>query len=231
MYIVTGGVGFIGTCVVQELNRRGIEDIIIVDRLDESVKWKNLREIKFNEYINADEFIELIGTNTSFNSKIKGVIHLGACSSTTEMDMEFLMDNNVNYSKDIFNFCTENDVPLLYASSAATYGDGEKGYDDNHDLLEKLRPLNPYGLSKHLFDLWVLKQEQVPSKWYGIKFFNVFGPFEYHKGDMRSVVHKSYGQIKKDGVVRLFKSHKEGFKDGEQLKRFYLRSGCGESLC
>lgn len=219
MYIVTGAAGFIGTCLVRELNKRGHENIIIVDRLDKSQKWKNLQEMVYSEYINADRFIDSLEGYGEKAKAIKGIFHLGACSSTTEMDMEYLMDNNVNYSKKIFDFCTTHQIPLLYASSAATYGDGEKGYDDESSI-DELRPLNPYGQSKQIFDQWVLKQPSRPPIWYGIKFFNVFGPFEYHKGEMRSVVHKSYEQILQTGKVRLFKSHKDGFSDGGQMRDF-----------
>jgi len=219
MYIVTGAVGFIGTCLVRELNKKGHENIILVDRLDDSSKWKNLQEMTYSEYINADRFIESLENYGEKAKAIKGIFHLGACSSTTEMNMEYLMDNNVNYSKKIFEFCTTHQIPLLYASSAATYGDGENGYDDENSI-DSLRPLNPYGQSKQIFDQWLLKQPSKPPIWYGIKFFNVFGPFEYHKGEMRSVVHKSYEQILATGKVRLFKSHREDFVDGGQMRDF-----------
>ena len=219
MYIITGAVGFIGTCIVRELNERGHENIIIVDRLDKSSKWKNLQEITYSEYINADKFLDSLDDFGEKAKAIKGIFHLGACSSTTEMDMEYLMENNVNYSKKIFEFCTTHQIPLLYASSAATYGDGELGYDDENSI-DKLKPLNPYGESKQIFDRWVLNQPSRPPIWYGVKFFNVFGPYEYHKGEMRSVVHKSYQQILSNGKVRLFKSHKEGYADGGQMRDF-----------
>jgi ADP-L-glycero-D-manno-heptose 6-epimerase len=145
---------------------------------------------------------------------------MGACSATTERDMDYLMKNNVYYTQSLFEMARNLDIPFIYASSAATYGDGELGYSDNHETVSKLRALNPYGYSKQLVDEWILKQKEKPKHWFGVKFFNVYGPNEYHKGDMRSLVHKAYGQILTDGKVRLFKSHKEGFKDGEQLRDF-----------
>lgn len=219
MILVTGGAGFIGSVLVSELNRIGETDIVIVDRLEKSVKWKNLRDLKYREYIHADELFS--GDYDDLISETDIIYHMGACSSTTELDMDFLMKNNVQYSKALFQFAATKNVPIIYASSAATYGDGELGYDDNEDELHKLRPLNPYGYSKQLFDEWVLRETTAkPDHWFGLKFFNVFGPNEYHKEEMRSLVHKAYGQIKESGKVKLFKSHKEGFKDGEQLRDF-----------
>ena len=219
MILVTGGAGFIGSVLVSELNRIGETDIVIVDRLEKSVKWKNLRDLKYREYIHADELFS--GDYDDLISETDIIYHMGACSSTTEIDMDFLMKNNVQYSKALFQFAATKNVPIIYASSAATYGDGELGYEDNEDELHKLRPLNPYGYSKQLFDEWVLRESTAkPDHWFGLKFFNVFGPNEYHKEEMRSLVHKAYGQIKETGKVKLFKSHKEGFKDGEQLRDF-----------
>lgn len=219
MILVTGGAGFIGSVLVAELNRLGETDIVIVDRLEKSVKWKNLRDLKYREYIHADELFS--GDYDDLISETDIIYHMGACSSTTELDMDFLMKNNVQYSKALFQFAATKNVPMIYASSAATYGAGEFGYDDNEDELHKLRPLNPYGYSKQLFDEWVLRETTAkPDHWFGLKFFNVFGPNEYHKEEMRSLVHKSYGQINNSGQVQLFKSHKDGFKDGEQLRDF-----------
>ena len=219
MILVTGGAGFIGSVLVAELNRLGETDIVIVDRLEKSVKWKNLRDLKYREYIHADELFS--GDYDDLISETDIIYHMGACSSTTELDMDFLMKNNVQYSKALFQFAATKNVPMIYASSAATYGAGEFGYDDNEEELHKLRPLNPYGYSKQLFDEWVLRETTAkPDHWFGLKFFNVFGPNEYHKEDMRSLVHKAYGQIHETGKVKLFKSHKEGFKDGEQLRDF-----------
>ena len=220
MILVTGGAGFIGSVLVGELNKQGREDIIIVDRLSDTEKWKNLRNLKYEEYIHADElFLAEYGYGEIFES-VTAIYHMGACSATTEMDMDYLMKNNVLYSKNLFNIATELDIPFIYASSAATYGDGDLGYSDSHDGISKLKPLNPYGYSKQLFDEWILKQVHKPSTWFGLKFFNVYGPNEYHKEDMRSLVHKAFGQIEDSGKVRLFKSHKDGFEDGKQLRDF-----------
>lgn len=218
MIIVTGGAGFIGSILVGELNKMGREDIIIVDRLAETNKWRNIRNLKYADYIHADELFLPEYADVLDNASC--IYHIGACSATTEMDMDYLMKNNVLYSKNLFQLAVELDIPFIYASSAATYGDGELGYKDNHDGIPALKPMNPYGYSKQLFDEWVLKQELHPKLWFGFKFFNVYGPNEYHKEDMRSLVHKAFGQINDSGKVRLFKSHKEGFEDGKQLRDF-----------
>jgi ADP-L-glycero-D-manno-heptose 6-epimerase len=218
MILLTGGAGFIGSVLLRELNLKGREDIIVVDRLRESDKWKYLARTKYAEYIYADELF--LPENQDLLESVSFIFHIGACSSTTERDVDFLMKNNVEYSKNLFHLATQLNVPLIYASSAATYGDGELGYSDDHQLTPKLAPLNPYGYSKQLFDEWVLKQKETPPRWYGLKFFNVFGPNEYHKGEMRSLVHKAHGQILKEGKVKLFKSHRPDFKDGEQLRDF-----------
>lgn len=218
MHLVTGGAGFIGSVLIKELNDQGIDDIIVVDRLRETSKWLNLRGLKFAHYIHADEFF--LEENERWHSRIRKIFHMGACSSTTEMDMDFLMKNNVEYSKKLFNIALQQDIPFIYASSAATYGDGEMGYSDSHETLPALRPLNPYGYSKQLFDEWVLKQFKKPQIWFGLKFFNVYGPQEYHKGSMRSVVHQAVGQIADTGEVKLFQSHHDDYKDGEQLRDF-----------
>lgn len=218
MILVTGGAGFIGSVLVRELNKLGRTDIVIVDRLKDTDKWKNLRELKYRDYYHADEFLS--AENEDVFSELTCIFHMGACSATTERDMDYLMKNNVYYTQSLFEMARNLDIPFIYASSAATYGDGELGYSDNHDLIPKLRALNPYGYSKQLVDEWILKQKEKPKHWFGVKFFNVYGPNEFHKGEMRSLVHKAYGQILTDGKVRLFKSHKDGFKDGEQLRDF-----------
>ncbi len=220
MYIVTGAAGFIGSVLVQKLNSMGIENIVCVDRLEDDDKWLNLRGLKFDQYIHADEFIQKKFLDFVFSKNIQGIFHMGACSSTTETDVDYLMKNNLEYSQIIFEYCAEFNVPLCYASSAATYGGGEFGYSDEHEEIEKFQPLNPYGYSKHLMDEWALKQDLLPSRWYGVKFFNVYGPNEYHKGSMKSVVCHAYKQIKETGKMKLFKSYKEGFEDGEQLRDF-----------
>ena len=218
MILVTGGAGFIGSVLLKELNNLGHKDILVVDRLRNSQKWLNLRGTKFVHYLHVDELF--LPENLTSLLKVTKIFHMGACSSTTEMDMDYLMKNNVEYSKKLFNFALEKKIPFLYASSAATYGAGEHGYSDDHELITKLRPLNPYGYSKHLFDEWVLNQTKTPPLWFGIKFFNVYGPNEYHKGPMRSVVHKSFQEIVATGKVKLFRSHRKDFQDGKQLRDF-----------
>ena len=217
--IVTGGAGFIGSQMVKELNDKGKENIIIVDRLESSIKWKNLRPLKYLDYFHADDFIQNEFLNAiAEGHTIEAIYHMGACSSTTEMDMDYLYENNVKYSQKLWDFCTHYQIPFCYASSAATYGDGEKGYQD--DSIEGLIPLNPYGFSKQLFDVWVQKQEKTPPFWFGLKFFNVYGPMEYHKEKMRSVVVQAFEQIEANKKMKLFKSYREGIQDGEQKRDF-----------
>lgn len=220
MIIVTGAAGFIGSCIVRELNKLGREDIICVDRLEADDKWFNLRGLKYSEYIHADDFIDPDTIYGIFEEGIDAVYHMGACSSTTERDIDYLMYNNVDYSKIIFQVCTDFNTRLVYASSAATYGDGELGYDDDESQIRGLVPLNAYGYSKQLVDEWALKLDAAPEKWYGVKFFNVYGPNEYHKEKMSSVVYQSFNQINASSKMKLFKSYKDGFKDGEQLRDF-----------
>lgn len=220
MIVITGAAGFIGSALVKKFNDLGKEDLILVDRMRDGTKWMNLRGLKYYEFINADEFIEPEILNAIFDEGIEAVYHMGACSSTTERNVDFLMKNNVEYTQILFRYCTEYDVPICYASSAATYGDGELGYNDDEKELAKLMPLNAYGYSKQLVDEWVLKQAKTPKAWYGVKFFNVYGPNEYHKGKMSSVVYQAFNQINETGKMKLFKSYKEGFKDGEQLRDF-----------
>jgi len=216
--IVTGGAGFIGANVVKRLNELGEEKIFIVDNLSNSEKWKNLVDLSFEDYIHKDKFIDELKKN-KFRLSVKAIIHLGARSSTTERDVDFLMENNYEYTKELAKWSIKNNVRFIYASSAATYGDGSIGFSDNHDLIPKLRPLNAYGYSKQIFDLWALKKGLL-DKIVGLKYFNVFGPRENHKGDMRSMVLKAYEQIKRDGKIRLFKSYNPQYKDGEQLRDF-----------
>jgi len=218
MILVTGGAGFIGSVLVSELNKYRREDIIIVDRLEATSKWKNLRGLKYIEYIHADELFN--GEFDELISEVEVIFHMGACSSTTEKDMDYLFKNNVDYSKALFRFAATKNIPFIYASSAATYGSEEKNFSDDHDRMEHLMPLNPYGYSKLLVDQWILKEEARPSLWFGFKFFNVYGPNEYHKEEMRSLVHKAFEQIKSTGKVKLFKSYRNEFKDGEQLRDF-----------
>ena len=218
MIIVTGAAGFIGSVLAAELNRAGYTNLILVDRLRDGFKWKNLRGVQFSEYIHADDLFEP-GVIEDL-SEVEAIFHMGACSSTTERNVDYLMSNNVEFSKALFQWATQAKVPFIYASSAATYGDGELGYDDDHAKIDQLRPMNAYGWSKQVFDQWALRQTETPDKWYGLKFFNVFGPNESHKGDMRSLVNKAYEQITTKDSVKLFKSHKEGFAHGEQLRDF-----------
>lgn len=218
MIVVTGGAGFIGSVLVHRLNGLGYDDILIVDELLNSDKWKNLQGLKFRDFYHKDEFIKLI-MNDMLSFDIETIFHLGACSSTTENDADFLLRNNYHYSQEIARYSLANNARFIYASSAATYGNGSNGYDDNEEKLDQLRPLNMYGYSKHLFDLW-MKRMGLLEKFVGLKYFNVYGPNEYHKGDMRSVVHKSYEQILQIGKVRLFKSNCNEYKDGEQMRDF-----------
>jgi ADP-L-glycero-D-manno-heptose 6-epimerase len=224
MIIVTGGAGFIGSAFVWKLNQEGIDNIIIVDRLGTSDKWKNLVNLRFVNYIHKDDFLEMIDTDM-VPFEIDAIIHMGACSSTTERDADYLWHNNYVYTKLLAEFALEHDIRFIYASSAATYGDGTKGFSDNHKTIEELKPINMYGYSKQVFDLWVLRQK-LESKMAGIKFFNVFGPNEYHKGDMSSVIFKAFHQIKDTGKVRLFKSYKKEYKDGGQMRDFVYVKDC-----
>lgn len=216
--IVTGGAGFIGANVVKKLNELGEDKIFIVDNLSNSEKWKNLVDLSFEDYIHKDKFIDELKKD-KFRLSVKAIIHLGARSSTTERNVDFLMENNYEYTKELAKWSIKNNVRFIYASSAATYGDGSMGFSDNHDLIPKLRPLNAYGYSKQIFDLWALKKGLL-DKIVGLKYFNVFGPRENHKGDMRSMVLKAYEQIKRDGKIRLFKSYNPQYEDGEQLRDF-----------
>jgi ADP-L-glycero-D-manno-heptose 6-epimerase len=218
MILITGGAGFIGSVLAKTLNKLGHSDLVIVDKLEDSTKWKNLRGIKYMDYIHADELFG--GDYDDLIAETDLIFHMGANSSTTEKNMDFLMKNNVAYTQALFRFAATKNIPFIYASSAATYGDGENGYSDDHQLISDLMPLNPYGYSKQLVDEWILKEEKKPDHWFGLKFFNVYGPNEYHKEEMRSLVHKSFEQISVNASVKLFKSYKPNFKDGEQLRDF-----------
>lgn len=218
MIIVTGGAGFIGSALIAALNGRNINDILVVDQLGTSAKWKNLRNLAFADYIEKAELPEMI-TEGKLDKSVEAVFHLGACSDTTEADASYLLKNNYQYTKLLAQWAMSNDVRFIFASSAATYGDGEAGFKDDEDSLETLQPLNMYGYSKHMFDLWA-RRNGLLSKIVGLKYFNVFGPNEYHKGHMRSFIIKAFEQINIDGKVRLFKSYEQEYADGEQVRDF-----------
>jgi len=215
--IVTGAAGFIGSCMVQFLNDKGYNNLVLVDDFGYEEKKSNWQSKKYRYVI---ERTDLFGWLQQFDGKIDAVIHLGARTDTTEFNYAIHEELNVEYSKNIWNYCAEHQAPLIYASSAATYGSGELGYSDDHDVVEKLQPLNPYGISKNEFDKWTLKQQNCPPYWAGLKFFNIYGPNEYHKGRMASVIWHSFSQIKEKGFVKLFKSHRFDFEDGQQLRDF-----------
>ncbi|MDE3235009.1 MAG: ADP-glyceromanno-heptose 6-epimerase [Bacteroidota bacterium] len=215
--IVTGAAGFIGSCMVEFLNENGYENLILVDDFGIEAKRRNWEQKKYASIVERYNLFDWLKKE---DTAIAAVIHLGARTDTTEFNYAIHEELNVQYSKDIWHYCVEKNIPLVYASSAATYGAGELGYDDDHALSEKLKPLNPYGISKNEFDKWALQQQQQPPCWTGLKFFNIYGPNEYHKGRMASVIWHSFNQIKKDGIVKLFRSHRPDFKDGEQLRDF-----------
>lgn len=214
---VTGAAGFIGCNLVKKLNQQGYDKLILVDKFDNPLKNKNLENAQFSQQIDRDQFIEWLTENSS---DIDFVFHLGARTDTAEFNFRVLDSLNLSYSKSLWEVCTIKHIPVVYASSAATYGLGEKGFSDDLTLIKELKPLNPYGLSKHLFDLFVLEQKTTPPFWAGLKFFNVYGPYEFHKGRMASVVLHAYTQIKETGKVKLFQSNKPEYKDGEQLRDF-----------
>ncbi len=215
--IVTGAAGFIGSCMVSYLNRQGFEKLILVDEFDDEEKELNLLHKKYIVRVEREDFFGWVQRE---KPAVDFVFHLGARTDTTEFDYSVHQRLNVEYSQKMWNYCAMHNIPLVYASSAATYGEGELGYDDSHDIIEQLQPLNPYGISKNEFDKWVLHQDCHPPFWAGLKFFNVYGPNEYHKARMASVIFHSYNQIKQNGTVKLFRSHKEGYEDGEQLRDF-----------
>lgn len=215
--VVTGAAGFIGSCMVSYLNQQGYENLILVDEFEDESKELNLLHKKYIARIEREAFFDWAQKEKPV---VDFVFHLGARTDTTEFDYAIHQHLNVDYSKKIWEYCTINNIPLVYASSAATYGEGELGYDDNHEIIEQLHPLNPYGVSKNEFDKWVLHQEDRPPFWAGLKFFNVYGPNEFHKARMASVIYHSFNQVKQNGKVKLFRSHKDGWKDGEQLRDF-----------
>ena len=229
MIIVTGGAGFIGSAIIAELNSRGISDIIVVDELATDAKWKNLRNLSFDDYFEKDNFLHMV-LEGQFKNGIKAVFHLGACSSTTETDASYLIKNNFEYTKTLAHWSIDNNIRFIYASSAATYGDGSLGFGDDEDAIENLRPLNMYGYSKQMFDLWA-KRHELLKKIVGLKYFNVFGPNEYHKADMRSFVVKAFEQIKSTGKVKLFKSYNSKYDHGRQMRDFlYIKDAVDMTL-
>ncbi|KOF03872.1 ADP-L-glycero-D-manno-heptose-6-epimerase [Roseivirga seohaensis subsp. aquiponti] len=217
MIVVTGAAGFIGSCLVSKLNSEGFNHIIVVDKFDNEEKNKNLEGKRILESIDRDDFFTWLDT---VGEKVEFIFHLGARTDTAEFDKDLLSKMNTEYTKQIWEKCIQYQIPLVYASSAATYGLGEYGYDDNQENIPNLIPLNPYGESKNDFDKWAITQEQQPFFWAGLKFFNVYGPNEYHKGRMASVIMHAFNQIDKTGAMKLFRSHNPEFKDGEQMRDF-----------
>lgn len=217
MIVVTGAAGFIGSNMVSKLNAENFKDIVLVDDFSKKEKYKNLEAKTFSQKVDRNDFFTWLKENHRF---VQFVVHIGARTDTTEFDKNVFDELNLGYSKKVWNLCVEFGLPLIYASSAATYGLGEFGYNDDHDVVDKLMPLNPYGESKNDFDKWALAQEKKPYFWAGLKFFNVYGPNEYHKGRMASVIFHAFNQIGKTNKMKLFRSHKPDFKDGEQLRDF-----------
>jgi ADP-L-glycero-D-manno-heptose 6-epimerase len=226
--LVTGGAGFIGSALVWALNRRGCDNIIVCDRLGTDERWRNLTPLRFADYVEADDLLARLQNGAL--GKFDLILHLGACSSTTERDAGFLIRNNYEFTRDLAVWALKEKIRFVYASSAATYGDGSAGMDDDDRKLDTLRPLNMYGYSKHLFDLHA-RRAGFLNRVVGLKYFNVFGPNEDHKGDMRSLVHKSTTQVRAEGVIRLFKSYRKEYKDGEQMRDFlYVKDAVAMTL-
>ena len=224
MIIVTGAAGFIGSCLVRKLNNEGFTHLVLADDFSDELKNKNLEGKQFIEKVHRKELMSWTEKN---HQLVDFIFHIGARTDTTEFDTAIFDELNLNYSKNLWEKCVKFQIPFIYASSAATYGMGEFGFEDNHEIVEKLKPLNPYGQSKNEFDKWVLMQIECPPFWAGFKFFNVFGPNEYHKSRMASVVFHAFNQIKETGEMKLFKSHKIEYKDGEQLRDFiYVKDVC-----
>ena len=226
--LVTGAAGFIGSALVWELNRRGFENILITDVLGTDEKWRNLVPLRYDDYLDAGQLLDRLETPAL--QDVRWVFHLGACSATTERDASYLMENNFQYTRRLAEWALHGNRRFVYASSAATYGDGAAGMEDGHEHLERYRPLNMYGYSKHLFDLHAKRRGWL-DRIVGLKYFNIFGPNEDHKGDMRSVVHKAYAQIRATGSVELFRSHRPDFRDGEQQRDFlYVKDAVNATL-
>ena len=228
MIIITGGAGMIGSMIAWHLNTKlGVDDLVIVDHITHQGQWQNLVHRHYVEYLDRDQLFDYL----EGNDEVEAVIHMGAISATTETDFNKLVEANIHYSQDLWSWCAEFNVPFYYASSAATYGDGSAGYDDVS--IDKLRPLNGYGYSKHFFDQWALKQapENSPPAWAGFKFFNVYGPNEYHKERMASVAFHTFNQFSETGTMKLFKGTKPGIKDGEQLRDFVYVKDAAAIVC
>lgn len=217
MIIITGAAGFIGSCLTAKLNAEGYNDLVLVDDFSHEEKNKNIAGKTYSQKIHRDAFAEWLSKK---HQLVQFIFHIGARTDTTEFDVEIFNRLNLNYSKTVWNLCVEYGLPFVYASSAATYGAGENGYDDDEQKIKLLKPLNPYGDSKNNFDLWALGQEKKPWFWAGLKFFNVYGPNEYHKGRMASVIFHAFHQIRTAGKVKLFRSHHHGYEDGKQLRDF-----------
>jgi ADP-L-glycero-D-manno-heptose 6-epimerase len=217
MIVVTGAAGFIGSCLVRKLNDERFFDVVVVDDFSNKKKANNLEGKKIVQQVHRNDFAGWLKQNHRF---VQFVFHIGARTDTTEMSTVIFDKLNLNYTKEVWQLCSEFGLPLVYASSAATYGGGEHGYDDNHEVIEKLKPLNPYGASKNDFDKWALKEKHAPYFWAGLKFFNVYGPNEYHKARMASVIFHAYNQVQNGGDVKLFRSHRPDYKDGEQKRDF-----------
>ncbi len=226
MIIVTGGAGFIGSAIIWALNERGIDDILVVDNLGTSDKWKNLVNRRYAQYMHRDEFMAML-LGVGLQHKPRAIIHMGACSSTTERDAEFLMRNNVRFSQELCRYAVKVGARFIHASSAATYGNGDQGFSDDPGRAHTLKPLNMYGYSKHLFDLWAMR-ENLLGRIACLKFFNVYGPNEYHKGAMRSVVAKAFAEVKERGRISLFKSDRPDYQDGEQRRDFVYVKDCAD---
>lgn len=217
MIVVTGAAGFIGSCLISRLNKDNFNYIIAVDDFSNPEKNKNLEGKTIQEKVHRDDFFDWLEKNQRL---VEFIFHIGARTDTTEFDTEIFDKLNLNYTKKIWKACCDFQIPLVYASSAATYGGGENGYEDNEEIIPSLKPLNPYGDSKNDFDIWALKEEKKPFFWAGLKFFNVYGPNEYHKGRMASVIMHTHIQINKTGEMKLFRSHKSEYNDGEQMRDF-----------
>jgi ADP-L-glycero-D-manno-heptose 6-epimerase len=227
MYIITGGAGFIGSACLWRLNQAGVDKVLVVDNLGETGKWKNLVNRRYTDYLHKSQFLERLEGGAL--GAIEAIIHMGACSATTQADADYLMENNLHYSQRLARYCLNHGIRFINASSAATYGNGDQGFKDDPITQERLQPLNMYGYSKHLFDLWARRENHL-DRLASLKFFNVFGPNEYHKGDMCSVIFKAFHQVQAEGVIRLFKSYREAYADGGQQRDFVYVKDCVEVI-